>query len=708
MKKVVLVMVLTLLAIGLFAEDFQQPAYQPKDVPSRATRSIDATREAPEVEFVVDPVDLIETFYDYQPGGYNCNPIILQPETTSTGMPAGGLYIAFHITESAAATAQRRVYYAYINADGNLQTVSTITDNNVREGYPGIDIDPVTGDPIAAWHNVVEDDQTYDVSMSYDIYHIIGGPGAWATSFIAIDNPEDSEPYTGHDDDEFIWPKVKIGPSPIEGKQRVYVYGDNYTSNSGGVANYNMLVGKADFDGNDLLAQTPLEFEYQSFPFLDDLQYNDIDRAIKDVAVADDGHVAFVGWYGKTFFVEYSDDYGETYTHIEKETDYALVNPQNQDGSYYFENETTGEPEVIWAYPSSDGGHFNAFYTEGNERIVAMSAFGINSDANQEEGMYMPAMFYPKIYNYMIEDGQLEVDVIDLYIEGVDPNDDQPMIPWDLDEDGVVDEFTSDGFVGFVSSVPSYYYAGDAQDAFFHESNFKLSVNSNWVIAVWQDAENIYFNHYEEPGYEDWADTPEIAIAVSADYGVHWSQPAFLNAKEDDENYHAALNGMIPEYVYAANKLEVIDDTHAKLHIFFLNDYSYGSYTQGNGSNTGGMLQYAALQVEMPGGFINPSSSDPNEINPANAHLFNNYPNPFNPETTIKFETKQAGDVTLEVYNIRGQKIKTLVNENLPAQSHSVVWNGTDDNNKSVSSGVYFYKLKSGRYTSTKKMILMK
>ena len=601
MKNVFLVFSLLLISLCLIAEDFQQPAYQAKEIPCRASRSINSTRETPEVDFVTAPVDLFETYYDYMPGSYNCNPIILQPETTSTGMPAGGLYVAFHATQSASATAQRRVYFAYINDEGNLQTISTITDNNVREGYSGIDVDPGTGDPIAAWHNVVETDNTYDCSMSYDIYHIIGGPGAWATSFIAIDNPEDSQPYTGHDDDEFIWPKVKIGPSPIEGKRRVYIYGDNYTSNSSGVANYNMLVGNADFDGNDLLAQTPLDFEYFTFPDLDYLHYNDVARAIKDIAVSDDGQIAFVGWYGKTFFVEYSDDFGETFTYMEKETSYDLLNPQNEDGTYYFENESTGEPEYIFAYPSSDGGHFNAFFSGDNSRIVAMSAFGINSYSNFDEGIYMPAMFYPKIYNYTISNGQLDVDVIDLYIEGADPNDDQPMIPWDLDEDGIVDTFTEDGNVGLISSVPSFFYNGDAQDAFFHESNFKLSVNGNWMVAVWQDAENVYHNYYEEPGYEDWADSPEIAIATSTDGGVHWSQPAFINAKVGDANYHSELNGMIPEYVYPADKLEIIDDTHAKLHLFFLDDHSYGSYTQGHGSNIGGMLQYAAVSVEMSG-----------------------------------------------------------------------------------------------------------
>jgi len=89
--------------------------------------------------------------------------------------------------------------------------------------------------------------------------------------------------------------------------------------------------------------------------------------------------------------------------------------------------------------------------------------------------------------------------------------------------------------------------------------------------------------------------------------------------------------------------------------------------------------------------------------------LSGNYPNPFNPETAIYFSVEQTSLlVNLEIYNLKGQKIKTLVNEILPAGSHSVIWNGTDKNEKPVSSGVYLYKMKTGNFVSTKKMILMK
>ncbi len=88
--------------------------------------------------------------------------------------------------------------------------------------------------------------------------------------------------------------------------------------------------------------------------------------------------------------------------------------------------------------------------------------------------------------------------------------------------------------------------------------------------------------------------------------------------------------------------------------------------------------------------------------------LGGNYPNPFNPETAINFAIHEAGKVRIDVFNIKGQLVKTLVNEHLEAAYHSVIWNGKDTKGVNVSSGVYFYKMDAAKYTSTKKMILMK
>lgn len=88
--------------------------------------------------------------------------------------------------------------------------------------------------------------------------------------------------------------------------------------------------------------------------------------------------------------------------------------------------------------------------------------------------------------------------------------------------------------------------------------------------------------------------------------------------------------------------------------------------------------------------------------------LKRNYPNPFNPETTISFTLTGTDDVCITVYNISGQFVTTLINDKLSAGEHSVIWNGRDDENRQVSSGIYFYRMKSGNYTSTNRMVFLK
>ncbi len=103
------------------------------------------------------------------------------------------------------------------------------------------------------------------------------------------------------------------------------------------------------------------------------------------------------------------------------------------------------------------------------------------------------------------------------------------------------------------------------------------------------------------------------------------------------------------------------------------------------------------------------SSDNEDEHDPMlQTRLLNNYPNPFNPETTIRFSLKQAMPTKLSVYNLKGQLVKTLVDGTLPEGMHQTIWNGKDHNNRSVASGIYFYRLKAGSYVSTRKMILTK
>jgi hypothetical protein len=101
-------------------------------------------------------------------------------------------------------------------------------------------------------------------------------------------------------------------------------------------------------------------------------------------------------------------------------------------------------------------------------------------------------------------------------------------------------------------------------------------------------------------------------------------------------------------------------------------------------------------------------ASDANDQMPTSFALRQNYPNPFNPQTSIAFDLPAASHVTLEILNVLGQKVKTLVSEYREAGSHSVIWDGTSDNGSTTASGVYFYRLNADGNQAVKKMMMLK
>jgi hypothetical protein len=97
-----------------------------------------------------------------------------------------------------------------------------------------------------------------------------------------------------------------------------------------------------------------------------------------------------------------------------------------------------------------------------------------------------------------------------------------------------------------------------------------------------------------------------------------------------------------------------------------------------------------------------------NELIPISTKLNGNYPNPFNPTTSIKYALHEDARTCTEIFNIKGQKVKTLVDKRQSAGYHTIMWNGKDSNEKPVSSGIYFYRMRTDGYDKTKRMLLLK
>ena len=102
------------------------------------------------------------------------------------------------------------------------------------------------------------------------------------------------------------------------------------------------------------------------------------------------------------------------------------------------------------------------------------------------------------------------------------------------------------------------------------------------------------------------------------------------------------------------------------------------------------------------------SVSDNDQSIPYRFSLSQNYPNPFNPSTLVKFTLAERGNVNLDIYDMLGRKVKTLVSGTLESGEHEIIWNSIDESGDEVASGIYLYKLVSGGFTLVKRMTLLR
>ncbi|MBS1514603.1 MAG: YHYH protein [Bacteroidetes bacterium] len=199
---------------------------------------------------------------------------------------------------------------------------------------------------------------------------------------------------------------------------------------------------------------------------------------------------------------------------------------------------------------------------------------------------------------------------------------------------------------------------------------------------------------------------PDGTVLQASQYGPAINSTYPLGCfYEDWETYSGgdldAHNGRIavtPEYpsgIYAYYL--TIDSLGNPEYPYLIGPTYYGVVTAGNAGPGGGHVTISETVTQ-----YFPTSVTGNET-PVNFTLYQNYPNPFNPETTIKFDLSKAENVSLKVFDLQGKEVAALVNEKMNTGSYSVKFNGTN-----LSSGVYYYTLKTSESSVTNKMLLVK
>jgi predicted CXXCH cytochrome family protein len=135
--------------------------------------------------------------------------------------------------------------------------------------------------------------------------------------------------------------------------------------------------------------------------------------------------------------------------------------------------------------------------------------------------------------------------------------------------------------------------------------------------------------------------------------------------------------------------------------------YTY-AFVKNDGSMGAHNTKYAVAILQKALGLYPADVKTANNTIPADYALKQNYPNPFNPTTTISFSLPMKENVKLEVYDVLGKLVKTLVNQDMAAGNFAITWMGDDKNGAKVSSGMYLYKLTAGSFSSVKKMVMLK
>jgi hypothetical protein len=696
--KLLLLVTLVLLTSSVLFAELMQPVNSMKAVDDGTIRNLPErnTRTVPDFNFDVAPLNIITTYYDYFPGGYESIPIRVQPSPAGA-FPGGGVYIAFQATPAAGGV--RRVYYSYIEGDAVTNTSYIDLTATSAEGFPGIDIDQETGVPFVSWHTLNPDvPGIYHLPITFDQYNLIGVPGLWNAPYTVVDNP-----YTinGIDGQEFIWPAVFVGPSRHAGLRRIYVIGKNYTSNPSDYACENSLIAYADFsDPTDLATFNSSDWTYLTVPQLDAWRAQDVRPFRATIVSRETGKIAIVGHkveigedlpaYGPHdhLFVLENDNYGDgEWTLFIGENTIPVENPINPaTGEGYFHPGDEFPMEDL-RYGPYVNRHNTVVDELGNYHFVA------NYTLSTEENTWYPYMTTAKHVKF--DRATEEFVVNDLHPR----NDDGSFyLPW-----GDPPVFENGNLVTN-ASFPYYWWSTDTPEAaVFHENYYRIMTQGSAVVALFQESVKArLFNDGGDDNYAAWADVPETYIMISGDYGDTWSDPIILNSIDTPE-----LNGLIPTYWYIADHIEDLGDDWGKIHLFFLDQNDYGSSVQGAGPVSGGTLMYTSLNIDFSdyGGFVSVDES----VTSAKPELLKqNYPNPFNPSTTIAYNLPEDSQVKVEVFNIKGQLIKTLANEFAPAGDNFVVWNGKDNYNRDVASGLYFYKLSTDRATEVKKMLLVK
>ncbi len=230
----------------------------------------------------------------------------------------------------------------------------------------------------------------------------------------------------------------------------------------------------------------------------------------------------------------------------------------------------------------------------------------------------------------------------------------------------------------------------------------KIAADSNSVYAVNYVTDYVVFEYYNLEVYKEfesgWFNTQVFEVNLATDLIVQSSSHIAVS-----ESYPFCNPVIFKKFNNGISLPKTIDNGMDVWGMALNNDFlalSVGFEIL--------LYESSLFEAEPPTDILVPDD-DPEEPDSLIFTQISNYPNPFNPSTTFAYSIPKSGDVEIAVYNLKGQKVTSLVNDYIEQGNHRILWEGKDSNNKNVSSGVYFYQLKlNGKALKTSKCVLLK
>jgi len=664
--------------------------------------------QAPGYNFFIAPTFVRESWFDYMMGSYNNLP--MQEVPTEFG---GGRFFTYQAKLTNLGT--RKVWFGYISDNGILATMEDPwIDTPNRMGYPAVAVDRSLGKPFYAWHMSADTDTQYEIAFMYDKY-IQQNPGIYSNIQYPFD-PPNTPP--GHENDEFIWASLQTGPSPNPGMRRVYVLTRNNADN--GNPCENVLIAYADFNEAMLMTDQSFTWNYTSIPLLDTWQQEQDTiwrRPFGSLAVGDDGKIYYAGFHfafdqvnevsidEPDIDVFVCDNYGAgTWQYYSMSSKIPSYNPWDDiqmRHAFYDDNNEAIPDEQIY-YQAYTGIHFNiSLDSEGKLHIPNVWSLFMGEPAH----VYR---LYSTIKEAVFDTATHSFEIREIYPRAGSSTDGLWWMPWDAEGDHQVDNWPEDQQMPICDNHFPFCHWDETlheDTMIFHYGYLHISEDdgSGAMACLWQDSfkarcYNLYPEEY--PLYQPWAQAPELLISVSSDHGMNWSDPITLSSVDTPQ-----FNGMIPMWVYPSNRMQSVNsggEPAKRLWLYFMDDYEWRTtvITPTSLPPQRGDIMYAALDIWMPASAI---TDEP--VPGVQALKLSAYPNPFQLSSSITYELPKAANTKLDIYNLRGQRIRSLAQEQQSSGTHTLHWDGCDDTGHQVSSGIYLLRLTSEGRTALHKVV---